>query len=154
MAKDIKSFTVDGGVYNSLVKIFKASGVNVSLSLFVNNCLKELSELLKDVDKEIKGSKEHTVPMSFIIKSIVENEDILGVSKEWPAELPEKLEFMLNDWQEDYDAQQKKIPVSFFKYLKSGSYVLSPNKKYLIEKKTGKKFITMGSSLVPIDKIR
>lgn len=154
MVKAVKSFTVEGDVYNSLVKIFKESGVDVSLSLFVNNCLRELSELLKMIKKEIKERKGYSVPMSFIIKSIVESNDILGVSKDWPDELPERFEFMLHDWKDDYEAQQKKIPKEFYRFVQGGLFVLSPNKKYIIEKETGKKFITMGSSLVPVDKIR
>jgi aminopeptidase C len=152
MVKDVKSFTVEGDAYNLLVKKYKESGVDVSLSLFVNNCLRELSELLKMIKKEIKEGKGYSVPLSFIIKSIVESNDILVVSKDWPDELPERFEFMMQDWQDDYEAQKRKIPKEFYRFVQGGSFVLSPNKKYIIEKKTGKKFITMGSSLVPIDK--
>jgi hypothetical protein len=152
MAKAIKSFTVDGNVYNALVKTFKASGAEVSLSLFVNNCLEELFELLKKVDKKLKERKDHTVTMSFIIKSIVESKDILGVGKDWPDDLPEKIDLMLHDWQEDYDAHGKKVPIEFYSYLKTGLYILSPNKKYLIEKKTGKKFLPVSKhKLASID---
>jgi hypothetical protein len=152
MAKAIKSFTVDGDIYNDLVKMFKVSDAKVSLSLFVNNCLKELGGLLKKVDKELKENKDYTVTMSFIIKSIVESKDILGVGKDWPNDLPEKIDYLLHDWQEDYEAYEKKIPIEFYTYLTTGLYILSPNKKYLIEKKTGKKFLPVSKHrLAPLD---
>jgi hypothetical protein len=152
MTKKIKSFTVDEDAYNSLVKLFKDAGTDVSVSMFVNNCLQQLSELLNKANKKLKGSKAYTVPLPFIIKSIVESEDILGAGKDWPDDLPEKLEFMLGDWQNDYDAQKKKVPVEFYPFIKSGLYLLSPNKKYLIEKKTGNKYVSLGKNkLVPID---
>ena len=152
MIKKIKSFTVEEDAYDSLVRRFKESGTDVSVSLFVNNCLRELSKLLERVEKELKESKEYTVIMSFIIKSIVDGKDILGVGKDWPNDLPEKIDYLLHDWQEDYDAYEKKIPIEFYTYLTTGLYILSPNKKYLIEKKTGKKFVPVSKHrLAPID---
>ncbi|MCL5024730.1 MAG: hypothetical protein M1497_15455 [Nitrospirae bacterium] len=123
----------------------------MSLSMFVNNCIEALADLLEKIEKERKASKEYTVPMSFIIKSLVESEDILGVYRDWPEELPDKLEFMLQDWQDEYEAKQSRIPAEFIPYMKSGLYILSPNKKYLIEKNTGERYIIGGKrTLIPL----
>ena len=151
MAKKIKSFTVEEDVYSSLVRVFKETGSDASVSLFISNCLTELLSFLEKVQKERKESK-FTVPMSFIIDSIVKSKDILGFYRDWPEELPDKTEFMLMEWQDDYEAKEKKIPVEFYQYIKSGLYVFSPNKKYLIEKKSGKRYMPVGRNrLVPLD---
>ena len=84
MTKKIKSFTVDEDAYNSLVRIFKESGADVSVSLFVNNCLKELSVILADVAGELAEPGKFSVPLSFIIKSLVESNDILGIGRNIP----------------------------------------------------------------------
>jgi len=152
MIKKIKSFTVDEAVYNLVVKKFKGSGAEVSVSMFVTNCLEELAEILERVETKLKGAKEYTVPMSFIIKLIVKNNDILGFKKDWLEGPPDNLEFILDDWQTEYEAMQKKIPVEFYPYVESGLYSLSVNKKYLIEKKTGERYIAVGKKrLVLID---
>jgi hypothetical protein len=153
MVKKIKSFTVDGDAYDLLVRLFKAAGVEVSVSMFVNNCLEELSNILSSVDKLRTQSKEYTVPMSFIIRSIVKDNEILGIGKDIPYDWEDKYELVLHGWQEEYEAQQQKIPVEFIPLLKGGLYSLSSNKRYLIEKKTGKRYISGGrGSLIAVDK--
>ena len=144
MVKKIKSFTVEEDAYDALVRIFKESGTDASVSLFVNKCLKELSVILENVDKELKQSKQYTVPMSFIIKSIVESNEILGIGKDIPDESESKFELMLREWHEEYEAKQQNIPVEFIPLIKGGLYSLSPNKRYLIEKETGKRYISGG----------
>ncbi len=143
MVKKLKSFTVDGEAYDSLVRLFKASGVDVSVSMFVNNCLKELSVILENMDRLLTKPEEYSVPMSFIIKSIVESKEIIGIGKDIPYDGNEKYGLMLHDWQEEYEAQQQKIPVEFIPLLKGGLYSLS-NRRYLIENKTGKRYISGG----------
>ena len=154
MKKQTKSFTVDGDSYNSLASVFKKAKTDVSISMFIDRCLNGLSDYLQEVEIQLKGSKTYTVPMSYIIKRVIEDKDILGFYKDWPfPENPKgKVEFMIMGWQEDYEAIQRKIPVEFYPYLKSGLYMLSPDKKNLIEKKTGEKYIVVGKSLVPFNK--
>lgn len=149
MAKKIKTFNVDEGIYNSLVKMFKRYNVDVSLSSYVNGCLNTLLVNLKDLEEGLRhvtiSGKKLSVPMSFIINSIVANK---GVPKDYDddeADYAYMKEFVLTteleDWQYDYDSQKRKIPVQFMRLLASELYDLSPDKKYLIEKKTGKKYI-------------
>lgn len=153
MVKKIKSFTVDGDAYDSLVRLFKASGAAVSVSMFVNNCLKEVSNILRNVDRLRTQSKEYTVPMSFIIRSIVESEEILGVGKDIPFDSETKVELLLHEWQEEYEALQQKIPVEFIPLLKSGLYSLSPSKRYVIEKESGKRYISGGKGrIIAVDR--
>jgi hypothetical protein len=72
--KKIKTFSVDEEIYNSLVSMLKESGVEVSLSYFVDKCLKGLYNQLKDIEKERQESDAGVVPMSFYINSIVRSE--------------------------------------------------------------------------------
>jgi len=148
MVKKIKSFTVEEDAYDALVRIFKESGTDASVSLFVNKCLKELSVILENVDKELKQSKQYTVPMSFIIKSIVESNEILGIGKDIPDESESKFELMLREWHEEYEAKQQNIPPVFIPLIKGGLFVLSPTKEFIIEKKTGKRFISSGKGQI------
>jgi len=152
MVKKIKSFTVEEDVYDALVKIFKDSGTDASVSLFVNKCLKELSVILENVDKVLGESKQYTVPMSYVIKSIVERNEILGIGKDIPDEFESKFELMIREWQEEYEAKQQNIPVEFIPLIKGGLFSLSPNKRAVIEKKTGKRYISGGrGQLICVD---
>ena len=153
MIKQTKSFTVDGDSYSYLSSVFKKAKTDVSISMFIDKCLSELSDYLQKIENLLKGSKTYTVPMSYVIKRIIEDKDILGLYKDWPfpQDPEDKVEFMIMGWQEDYETIQRKIPVEFYSYLKSGLYMLSPDKKNLIKKKTGEKYIVVGKSLVPFN---
>lgn len=145
MAKKIKTFTVDENVYNSVVKLFKKSGAEVSVSLFINNCLEELLVLLQEVDREIKNAPEYTVPLSFIIKSIIDRNNILGIGQDIPEDI--RMDILLQFWQEEYESKQKKIPYQLYKHIAGNSvYMLSPDKKYLINKITGESYIPVGEN--------
>ena len=48
----------------------------MSVSLFVNNCLKQQTMILADVAGELPEPGNFSVPLSFIIKSLVESNDI------------------------------------------------------------------------------
>ena len=72
--KKIKTFSVDEEIYNSLVSMIKESGAEVSLSYFVDKCLKGLYNQLKNIEKERQDSDAGVVPMSFYIDSIVRSE--------------------------------------------------------------------------------
>ena len=152
MTKKIKSFTVDEDAYNSLVRIFKESGADVSVSLFVNNCLKELSVILADVAEELAEPAKFSVPMSFIIKSLVESNDILGIGRNIPEDFQDAgFVSLLVGWQEEYEARQSGIPVEFVPLIKTGLYNLSPD-RYLIERATGMRYISGGKGkLIPVN---
>jgi hypothetical protein len=147
MSKKVKGFNVDEDTYKSLIAIFKKYNVNASLSAYVNDRLKGLLTSLQEIERGLRDYEKFTVPMSFIINSILtakdeieyEREALEGVSKD---DMKEGILFTeLRDWQNDYESQRRKIPVPFLEFLSSGLYELSPDKKYLIEKKTGKKYI-------------
>ena len=72
--KKIKTFSVDEEIYSSLVSMIKESGAEVSLSYFVDKCLKGLYNQLKNIEKERQDSDAGVVPMSFYINSIVRSE--------------------------------------------------------------------------------
>jgi len=62
--------------------------------------------------------------------------------------------FELRDWQDDYESQRRRIPVVFVQMLKGGLYELSPDKRYLIEKETGKKYVAgrTRNDIIPVEK--
>jgi hypothetical protein len=148
MAKKIKSFTVDEDVYNRLVSIFKVNRAETSISLYLNNNLKSLLELLEDLEKGIK-EMNYSIPMSYIIDEIVKNSEYSGRLSSEPYEeelLVSDLEMALNDWQKSYDADQKGIPYEYYDMIQTGKYVLSKDKKFIIEKETGKKYISQDNN--------
>jgi hypothetical protein len=148
MAKKIKSFTVDEDVYNRLVSIFKENRAETSISLYLNNNLKSLLELLEDLEKGIK-EMNYSIPMSYIIDEIVKNSEYSGRLSSEPYEeklLVSDLEMALNDWQKSYDADQKGIPYEYYDMIQTGKYVLSKDKKFIIEKETGKKYISQDNN--------
>jgi len=159
MSKKVKGFNVEDKVYNSLIKIFKKYGVKASLSAFVNEHLSRLLGDLQDIERALKEKnyKEFTVPMSFIIDSILngeaqtEYEEIEGVSREDLRE--QALYTELEEWQYDYDSRRRKIPVPFLRYLSlPDAYELSSDKQFLIDKATGKKY-TAGktrNTIIPV----
>lgn len=66
---------------------------------------------------------------------------------EWDeAERPEALEALY--WIEEYEAQKQRLPRAFTRLLKTGKYELSRDRRFLIEKKTGKRFISLGGTHV------
>lgn len=146
--KKIKAFNVDEEVYNNLLSMFKKHKVNASLSSFVNNCLEELLIHLQDVEAVKKKYPASKLPMSFVIsemtKSIENKKSVLSVLFEagnTEKEMQERREAeLLQRWEDEYEAQKQKISVEMYSHLKGGGFFLAPNKQYLIEEKTGKKY--------------
>jgi hypothetical protein len=153
MVKKIKSFTVDGDAYDSLVRIFKESRADVSVSLFVNNCIKELSVILADIGEQLASPSNFSVPMSFVIKSMVESNDILGIDRTTPKEYKDSASaIMLLGLQEEYEMRQGWIPAQFVPLIKSGEYFLCRDRRYVIEKETGIRYMSGGKgSLIAVD---
>lgn len=156
MAKKIKSFTVDENVYNRLVLMFKESGADTSISMYLNNSVKWLLEQLEDLEKGIKEN-DYSVPMSYVIDEIVKNAGRSGrISNEiYQEENPmSDLEIVLDDWQDSYDAYKEGVPYEYYGWLKMGNFVLSKDNKFLISKETGKKFIAKDKNhLLEVSKI-
>jgi hypothetical protein len=148
MVKKIKSFTVDENVYNRLISMFKEHGAETSISMYLNNQVKWLLEHLEDLENGIR-EKNYSIPMSYVIDEIVKNAGRSGRlsdethQKEFPVS---ELEMILNDWQEQYDAYKEGIPYEYYTFLKSGNYVLSLDKKFIIAKGTGKKYVSQGKN--------
>lgn len=147
MAKKIKSFTVDEDAYNRLVAIFKEHGAETSISMYLNNQVKWLVERLDDLEKGIKGMKD-PIPMSFVIDEMVKDSERSGrLSTETYKDVPvSELVLTLMDWEDSYDASQKGIPYEYYGWLRNPNFMLSNDKKFLIDKETGKKFISTGKS--------
>lgn len=56
-------------------------------------------------------------------------------------------------WKDDFEAEQKRIPRSFVKFLNSGEFVLSRDKRFLIEKETGERYMDFfGYRIVKVGK--
>lgn len=147
MSKKIKSFTVDEDPYNRLVAIFKGNGAKTSISMYLNNQVKWLVERLDDLEKGIKNM-EYQIPMSFVIDEIVKDSERSGrLSTETYKDDPiSELQMALMDWADSYDAYQKGIPYEYYGWLRNPNFMLSNDKKFLIDKETGKKFISTGKS--------
>ena len=145
MTKKIKSFTVDEDVYNRLVSMFKKHGAETSISMYLNNQVKWLIERLEDLEKGIK-EMNYSIPMSFVIDKIVTDSERSGRLSNEPDQegIPiSELEMDLNDFQESYEAHEKCIPELYYGLLQTGNYLLSKDKNFVIEKKTGKKYISL-----------
>ena len=146
MAKKIKSFTVDENAYNRLVSIFKESGAKTSISMYLNNRVNWLVEHLEDLQKGIEKMK-YSVPMSYVIDRIVNDSGMSGrISGEsFDERFPvSDLERTLNDFEDDYEAYQKGIPYEYYGWLRNSNYMLTKDKKFIIDKETGKKYISAG----------
>ena len=145
MAKKIKSFTVDEDVYNRLVAMFKKYGAKTSISMYLSNQVKFLLERLEDLESGMKEIR-NTVPMSYIIDETVKGSGRSGIlSGVYYDDSPiSELDMALEHWQESYEAYQECIPYEYYVWVKMGGYVLSRDKKFIINKETGKKYISKG----------
>ena len=137
--KKIKAFSVEEKTYDELITIFKESGAEVSLSYYVDKCLKDLNKYLVSLEKDKKKHK-YAVPMSFIIEETVKMpiiciEDALnipGMSMDTYSEIDE--------WNAEYEARKMKIPRPFYRLIKSGKFELSADRKYITNIKTKLKY--------------
>ena len=65
----------------------------------------------------------------------------------WPFEEQEK-ELEALYWIEEYEAMKLNLPRSYTRLLRTGQYELSRDRKFLIERATGKRFIQLGDTHV------
>jgi hypothetical protein len=148
MSKKIKSFNVDDEVYKKLISIFKKYKAETSISMFINNELKALLHYIEQIQEGMKDT-DYSFPISFVINEAVKGEITLRhLSFEPDTEddqLPE-IEWELRNLEEFYEADKAGIPREFYRWYKIGGYVLSKDKKFLIDKE-GRKFIVRGSLL-------
>ena len=70
MPKKIKSFTVDEEVYSALVSMFQRYKTGVSVSLFVNEKLKQLLVKLTEFENLLEHSSL-TLTMDYVINKVV-----------------------------------------------------------------------------------
>jgi hypothetical protein len=149
MAKKIKSFTVEEDIYKRLVSMFKKHKAETSVSAYVNNKLKELLWNIEDIEKGIK-EMNYSIPMKFVIDDTVRGCENPHRWSSEPDESPgiSELEHVLMITLDEYEADQKGIPREYYSWLKNDNYKLSKDKKFIIDKTTGKKFISIGASQI------
>jgi len=137
--KKIKTFTVDEEVYNALVSMFKEYGAEVSISHYLDGCLKDLLKYLKTLDDLRRREPEkYTAPMSYIIDMIAREPkmSILDFDdKPGRPYVPGTDE--LDEIQVRYEAERKKIPLRFWRFLRTGAYNMSADEKHVVNKRTG-----------------
>lgn len=148
----IKTFNVNEDIYNTLLSIFKKYETKTSLSAFVNNCLTELLEHIQLIEQLAEKHPDFKVPMSFVITEMVkslQNKKALVSVALFDVDIPEQEREelyeteLLAKWEDAYESHKLGISVGMYSYLKSGAYNLSSNKQYLIDDKSGKKFIVI-----------
>jgi len=196
MAKKVKSFNTEEEAYNSLFSMFKQYKSGESISSFLENCIKDLLEYLKEMEAGLKGDKNSKSIMKIVIDKTVkgaiinkpswqyhENDERYGLNTldgepkimhaltansledlEWNKkddEFEEELKAIENDrkkselqfWKDEFEASEKGIPKSFAKFLRTGEYELSKSKRFIIEKKTGDRYIDLaGLRIVKVSK--
>ena len=146
MAKKIKTFTTDEEVYNRLISIFKKYKAETSISEYLNNKLKELLVYLEQIEMGIKDYN-YSIPMQFVIdeevrycrKSSVLDEDKLLLHQ------------VIDEIEDNYEADKKGIPREYYEWVKNEDrFELTKDKKFIIEKKTGKKYISSGENSISL----
>lgn len=150
MAKKIKSFTADEDVYNRLVTMFKKYGAETSISMYLNNMLKDLLNNLEYLEKGLNDASV-SVPMSFVIDELVKRSQ--GVPTiVWTDHEEEEVYYTpLEYWKMAYEAFKKGIPLEYYGWLEQNSnFELSKDKKFLIDKETGQKYVSDGASKLMI----
>lgn len=136
--KKIKTFTVDEETYDSLVSMFKEYEAEVSVSYYVNACLKDLLSYLKTLDDLRKQEKEkYPVPMSYVIDTIA-RQPKMSVFEYDDMDMP----YVggtdeLDEIQVRYEAERKRIPLRFWRFLRRGAFKMSADNKHVVNKKTG-----------------
>lgn len=137
--KKIKTFTVDAETYDSLVAMFKEYEAEVSVSYYVDRCLKDLLKYLRTLDDLRKQEAEkYSAPVGYVIELIAKEPkmSILEYVDEPDAQyIPGRDE--LDEIQARYEADRKRIPVRFWRLLRTGRFRWSADKKHVINNKTG-----------------
>jgi hypothetical protein len=139
--KQIKTFSVDEDIYNELVEIFRKSESEVSLSSFVDKCLKDLHRYIKHIEKNMKKSNRYTVPMSFIIGEVVKAPIISLYDEVTSPGVFQDVTTDLDEWQTEFDARNMKMPRAFYQLVRTGKFELSPDRKYVINLKNKVKYM-------------
>jgi hypothetical protein len=69
-----------------------------------------------------------------------------------PASMAEIFESELDEevhyWRDEYEANKEKLSRAFIKHLRSGKFLLSQDKKYLIDKETGKRYVDFAPNYI------
>lgn len=139
--KNIKTFSVDVGAYDALVAMFRESNAEVSVSYYVDKCLKELARYLETMKAQKEQSKEYTVPMNFIIDRVVRSPIMsMADSIPLPGMFVAEYEKEIYGWQQEYDAHTKNIPSQFWGFVKSGKFKLSADKRFVTNIESGRKY--------------
>lgn len=133
--KKIKAFSVEEKTYEELIKMFKESNTEVSLSYYVDKCLKDLHGYLVSMEKD-KKKRKCTVPLSFIIEEVVKS-PVISIGDEFSAPGMFTDTFSeIGEWQMEYEARKMKLPRLFYRLIKSGKYKLTPDRKHIINLET------------------
>lgn len=146
--KKIKTFSVDENVYDELIGLFRDSNAEVSLSYFVDKSLKELLKYLRVLQDMKEGNDEYSVPMSYIIESVVRSKYITSLDVSYPEETAEEIKDEIGEWQNRYDAERKNIPYRFYGFVKTGKFALSKDKSYVVNLETGIKYTVSDSGMI------
>ena len=142
----IKTFSVNADTYNELIAMFKKHEVNVSLSSYVDSCLKGLKNSLKRIESVLEAnSKAYSVPMSYVIEETVRGSSLEAKGN---TEDEDTIIFdVVNRWQEEYESRTKKVPANIYRFIKTGQFELSKDKKSLTNKNTGEKYIIVNGQV-------
>jgi len=145
MTKKIKSFTADEDVYNRLVTMFKKYGAETSISMFLNNRLKDLLQNLEFIEKGFRD-ENISVPMSYVIDELVKKSE--GIPTMVWTDLEDKETYLtpFEYWKDAYEAFKEGIPLEYYGWIKENcNFELSKDKRFLIDKETGQKYISDGA---------
>ncbi|OPY00331.1 MAG: hypothetical protein A4E62_02372 [Syntrophorhabdus sp. PtaU1.Bin002] len=137
--KKVKTFTVDEETYDSLVTMFKENEAEVSVSHYVDRCLKDLLKYLKTLDELRRQKTErYTVPMSYVIDMVAREPKMTIFEYDDDPDAPFIAgEDELNEIQVRYEAEKKKIPLRFWRFLRTGRYKMSRDGEHIVNKRTG-----------------
>jgi hypothetical protein len=123
------------------------------------------SALIHTPDKETAGEGEpglnplstKTVePQIFRGKATEFSEPLYGAKAislwetgtEYPGIQESELEEEAHYWRDEYEADKKKLSRAFVKHLRSGKFLLSQDRKYLINKETGKRYVDFAPNYI------
>lgn len=137
--KKVKTFTVDEGTYDSLVTMFKEYEAEVSVSRYVDRCLKDLLKYLKTLDGlRSQNTDKYTVPMSYVIDMVAKEPKMSIFEYDDEPETPYAAgKDELDEIQVRYEAEKKRIPLRFWRLLRTGHYKMSRDNKHIVNRKTG-----------------
>jgi len=114
------------------------------------------SEIIHTPDKETPGEGDPArgtpIPTKTIEPKIYEGMTVTDMNAEGLVELPEMRESELDEevhyWRDEYEADKKKLSRAFVKQLRGGKFVLSSDRKFLIEKETGKRYVDLAPNYI------